>query len=146
MSYQKIVIVGHLGRDPELKYLDNGTAVANFSLATNRTYTTGSGQKVEETTWFRVTVWGRQAENVNQYLSSGRQALIEGRLNPDKDTGSPRVFARNDGSYGASYEVTADRVVFLQGGQGGQQGGQGGYEGGGYQGGGQQAEDDDLPF
>ena len=140
MSYQKITIVGHLGRDPELKYLDNGTAVANFSMATNRVYTTGSGQKVEETTWFRVTVWGRQAESVNQYLSSGRQALVEGRLNPDKETGSPRVFARNDGSYGASYEITADRVVFLSG-QGGQPGGQGGYQGGG-----QQAEDDDLPF
>lgn len=140
MSYQKITIVGHLGRDPELKYLENGTAVANFSMATNRVYTTGSGQKVEETTWFRVTVWGRQAESVNQYLSSGRQALVEGRLNPDKETGSPRVFARNDGSYGASYEITADRVVFLSG-QGGQPGGQGGYQGGG-----QQAEDDDLPF
>ena len=139
MSYQKITIVGHLGRDPELKYLDNGTAVVNFSMATNRNYTTGSGQKVEETTWFRVTVWGRQAESVNQYLSSGRQALVEGRLNPDKETGSPRVFPRNDGTYGASYEITADRVVFLSG-QGGQQGGQGGYQDGG------QAPDDDLPF
>lgn len=114
MTYQKIVIVGNLGRDPEMSYLpNNGQAVTNFSLATNRQYTASSGERVKETTWFRVTAWGRQAETCNEYLRQGSQVLVEGRLNPDRETGGPRVWTRQDGTAGASYEITADRVVFL---------------------------------
>jgi single-strand DNA-binding protein len=113
MSYQKIVIVGNLGRDPEMRYTPSGQGVTNFSVATNRQYTASSGEKVKETTWFRVSAWGRQAEICNQYLKSGSKVLIEGRLNPDKETGNPRVFQRNDGSSGASYEIMSERVVFL---------------------------------
>ncbi|MBN2044653.1 MAG: single-stranded DNA-binding protein [Anaerolineales bacterium] len=113
MSYQKLMIVGNLGRDPEMRYLESGQAVTNFNLASNRQYTAGNGERVKETTWFRVTVWGRQAETCNEYLRSGSQVLIEGRLNPDRETGGPRVYQRNDGGYGSSYEVTAERVVFL---------------------------------
>jgi len=113
MSYQKIVIVGNLGRDPEMRYTPTGQAVTNFSVATNRQYTASSGEKVKETTWFRVSAWGRQAETCNQYLKSGSRVLVEGRMNPDKETGNPRVFQRNDGSSGASYEIVANSVVFL---------------------------------
>jgi single-strand DNA-binding protein len=114
VSYQKIVIVGNVGRDPEMSYLPgNGQAVTNFSVATNRSYTANNGGRVKETTWFRVTAWGRQAETCNEYLRQGSQVLIEGRLTPDKETGGPRIWSRNDGTTGASYEITAERVVFL---------------------------------
>jgi single-strand DNA-binding protein len=124
MSYQKVVIVGNLGRDPEMRYLPNGNPVTNFNVATNRQYTNAEGEKIKETTWFRVSAWGRQAETSNQYLKVGSKVLIEGRLNPDKNTGSPRTYQREDGTYGASYELTADRVVFMdsRGANGGQQG------------------------
>ena len=116
MSYQKVVIVGNLGRDPEFRYLDtnnSSTAVANFNVATNRQYTASSGERIKETTWFRVTVWGRQAETCNEYLRTGSQVLVEGRLNIDRETGGPRVFPRNDGTFGASFELTGERVLFL---------------------------------
>ncbi len=113
MSYQKIVIVGNLGRDPEMRYTPTGQGVTNFSVATNRQYTASSGEKVKETTWFRISAWGRQAETCNQYLKSGSRVLVEGRMNPDKETGNPRVFQRNDGSSGSSYEIVSERVVFL---------------------------------
>ncbi len=115
MTYQKLVLVGNLGRDPEMRYLENGTAVTNFSIATNRQYTASSGEKVKETTWFRISAWGRQAETCNQYLKTGARVLVEGRMNPDKETGNPKVFERQDGTSGASYEVTAGQVVFLTG-------------------------------
>ena len=113
MSYQKLVIVGNLGKDPEMRYTPGGQAVTNFSIATNRQYTASSGEKVKETTWFRVSAWGRQAETCNQYLNKGSQVLVEGRMNPDKETGGPRLWESNDGSMRSSFEVSADRVVFL---------------------------------
>lgn len=113
MSYQKIVIVGNLGRDPEMRYTPTGQGVTNFSVATNRQYTASSGEKVKETTWFRVSAWGRQAETCNQYLKSGSRVLVEGRMNPDKETGNPKTFQRQDGSTGSSYEIVSERVVFL---------------------------------
>ena len=125
MSYAKLVIVGNLGRDPELRYLPSGQAVTNLSVATNRRWTDqATGQPQEEVCWFRVSVWGKQAEAANQYLSKGRQVLIEGRLRPDPETGGPRIYARNDGTAGASFEVVADRVQFL-GGNGNGNGAQG---------------------
>ncbi len=116
--YHKIIIVGNLGRDPEMRYTPDGTPVTSFSVATNRRWTSSDGTPGEETVWFRITVWRRQAEIAAQYLSKGRQVMIEGRLRPDPATGGPRVYQRQDGSYGAQYEVTADRIIFL-GGRGG---------------------------
>lgn len=122
--YQKILIIGNLGRDPEMRYIPNGQAVTDLSVATNNQYTDSTGQKVKETTWFRVSVWGRQAENCNQYLTKGSSVLIEGRLKPDLDTGGPRIWTRQDGTPAASYEINAQTVRFLSG-RGEEQAGQG---------------------
>ena len=111
--YQNLIIVGNLGRDPEMRYTPSGQAVTNFNVATNRKYTTSDGNQVEETTWFRVSSWGKTAEVCNQYLKKGSKVLVEGRLKPDPDTGSPRTFTRQDGTTGASFELTANQVRFL---------------------------------
>jgi len=114
--YQKIIIVGNLGNDPEMRYLPNGTAVTSFSVATSRRWTDSqTGQPVEETTWFRVSVWGKQAESSNQYLAKGRKVLVEGTLTPDPQTGGPKMFTKRDGTAGSSFEVKADNVKFLSG-------------------------------
>lgn len=113
MSFHTIIIVGNLGRDPEMRYTPNGNAVTSLNVASNRQYTDSNGQKIKETTWFRVSVWGKQAENVNTYLQKGSMVLIEGELRPDRETGNPRTFTRNDGTTGASYEVSARTVRFL---------------------------------
>lgn len=112
MAYQKLIIVGNLGRDPELKYLGDGTAVCNLSVATNRTWNDSAGQKQTETTWFRVTCWRKTAEIAAQYLTKGRQVMIEGRLKPDEN-GGPTVYQKNDGTSGASYEVVCERLVLI---------------------------------
>ena len=144
--YQKITIVGNLGRDPEMRYMPDGTAVTSFSVATGRRWTDkATGQPVDETTWFRISVWGRQAETANQYLSKGRKVLVEGRIKPDPSTGSPRIWTRQDGTVGSSYEITANNVVFLS-----SRGEDDGYDGGdhddgGNAGGGAQ-EEDEIPF
>lgn len=111
--YQKLIIVGNLGRDPEMRYTSDGTPVTSFSVATNRKWTNQDGTPGEETVWFRVSAWRKLAETCNQYLSKGRQVLIEGRLKPDPSTGAPRVWTRQDGTAGASYEMTAFTVKFL---------------------------------
>jgi single-strand DNA-binding protein len=111
--YQNLIIVGNLGRDPEMRYTPSGQAVTNFNLATNRKYTTSDGNQVEETTWFRVSTWGKTAEVCNQYLKKGSKVLVEGRLNPDPDTGGPRLWTRQDGTSAASFEITANQVRFL---------------------------------
>ena len=112
--YQKVVLVGNLGRDPEMRYTPGGHAVTNLNLATNRTYTDNSGEQVKETVWFRVSVWGKQAESCHQYLRKGRQVLVEGRLIGD-DNGNPRIWNKQDGSPAASFEVNAMSVRFLGG-------------------------------
>ena len=111
--HQNITLVGNLGRDPEMRYTANGKAVTNFNLATNRTYTGADGQKVKETTWFRISAWGKQAEACNQYLRQGSKVLVEGRLEADPATGGPKIFFRADGSAGASFEIVANNVTFL---------------------------------
>lgn len=113
MSFHEITLIGNLGRDPELKYQPSGQAVVNMNIASNRTYTKDSGEKVTETIWVRVAAWGKMAEACNQYLNKGSKVFIKGRLVADKETGSPRIFTRNDGSTGASFEVTASKVLFL---------------------------------
>jgi len=95
-----------------MRYTPSGQPVTNMNVATNRRYTNGAGDTVEETVWFRVAVWGRQAEACNQYLTKGRQVLIEGRLIPDAN-GNPRVWNRQDGSPAASFELNAQTVRFL---------------------------------
>ena len=141
--YQKIIVVGNLGSDPEMRYMPDGTAVTSFSVATNRRWTDRStGQPVDETTWFRVSVWGRQAETTNEYLSKGRKVLVEGQLTPDRNTGGPRLWSGQDGTVRASFEIRADTVRFLGGREDG-----GSYGGDDYGGGGAPAqEEDDIPF
>ncbi len=111
--YQKVIIAGNLGNDPQMRYTPSGQAVTNFSVATNRRYTAGDGTQVDETAWFRVSAWGKLAEVCNQYLRKGRKVLVEGRLNPDPATGGPRIWTGNDGQPRASFEITAMEVKFL---------------------------------
>ena len=114
--YQKVTITGNLGGDPEMRYMQDGTPVTSFSVATNRNWTNSDGSQGEETVWFRVSAWRRLGEICNQYLSKGRQVYVEGRLTPDKGTGGPRVWTANDGTPRASFELTAQEVKFLSGG------------------------------
>ena len=107
--YQKLIIIGNLGSNPEQRFTPSGDPVTSFSVATSR-----KANGKDETTWFRVSVWGKQAESCNQYLHKGSKVLVEGRLRPDSN-GNPTVFQRKDGTWGASYEVTADAVKFLSG-------------------------------
>ena len=76
--YHTIIIVGNLGRDPEMRYTPSGQAVTNFNVATNRQYTASDGSQVKETIWFRVSSWGKQAETCNQFLKKGSKVLVEG--------------------------------------------------------------------
>ncbi|MGB8507171.1 MAG: single-stranded DNA-binding protein [Pyrinomonadaceae bacterium] len=117
MSFNKIIIVGNLGRDPELRYTPQGTAVCAFTMATNERRKDKSGEQQDITTWFRVTVWGRQAETVSKYLTKGRSVYVEGRLHVEEWTdkeGKPRH----------TLEVNASDVQFIDG--GGDRGGGGG--------------------
>jgi len=110
--YQRLVLVGNLGRGPDIRYTPQGTAVSTFHLATSRKYETSDGTQKEETIWFRVSVWGKQAETVNQYLSRGRQVLVEGALVGDEN-GNPKIWTGQDGKPRASFEVRAATVRFL---------------------------------
>jgi len=107
--YQKLILIGNLGGNPEMRFTPGGDPVTTFSVATSRKY----GER-DETTWFRVSVRGKQAESCNQYLHKGSKVLVEGRLRPDSN-GNPTVFQRKDGTWGASYDVTAENVRFLDG-------------------------------
>jgi len=112
MSFNKIILVGNLGRDPELRYTPQGTPVCSFSLATNekrKDRTTGENNDV--TTWFRVTLWGRQAETASQYLQRGRPVYIEGRLRVEEWTD-------RDGKARHTLEVHATDMQFIGGGGG----------------------------
>ena len=106
--FSKTIVVGHLGRDPELRYTSGGQSVCSFSVATSRSWTDQSGQPQEKTTWFRVTAWGKLGELCNQYLTKGRLVLVEGEVDASAwsaQTGEPR----------ASLELTARNVRFLGG-------------------------------
>ena len=111
--FHTIIIVGNVGRDPEMRYTPSGQAVTSFSVATSRQYNNNAGQQVKETIWFRITTWGKTAEICSQYVKKGSKVLVEGRLTPDIATGGPKVFTRQDGTTGASYEVSAQTVRFL---------------------------------
>ena len=122
MSLNKILIIGNLGSDPEMRYLPSGDAVTSFSVATNRRYNTKDGQQRDETEWFRVSAWGRLAEQTNQYLSRGSKVYIEGRF-------SSRTYQTQSGETRVSNEINAREVLFLD--SRGQTSGGPGYEGGG---------------
>jgi single-strand DNA-binding protein len=128
MSFHTLVLVGNVGRDPEMRYAPNGQPVTNFSVASNRQYTGNNDQVVKETLWFRITTWGKQAEVCNQYLKKGSKVLIEGRLTADPATGGPRVYDKKDGSSGASFEVNASTVRFLSSHENGNGNGGGSHE------------------
>ncbi len=113
--YHKIIIVGHLGRAPDMRYTPDGVPVTTLSIAANRKWSNSDGSNGEETVWFKVTAWRRQAEIAAQYLQKGRPVLIEGRLQPDKATGGPKIWTRQDGTPGAAYEVTAETIRFIGG-------------------------------
>jgi single-strand DNA-binding protein len=141
--YQKIIVVGYLGGDPEMRYMPDGTAVTNFSLATSRRWNAANGEQRDETTWFRVSVWRQQAETTNQDLSKGQKVLVEGRIRPDPQTGNPRLWTRQDGSVAASFEITADTVRFLSGRE---DNSGGSYDSGDDYNGTPAQEEDDIPF
>jgi len=110
--YQKVMLIGNIGRDPELKTLPAGKAICNFSLATNDSKRDADGNRVDSTIWWRCTAWGNIAEAVARYAKKGSKLLVEGSLYADQ-TGNPRVFQRADGTWSANYELNANVVRFL---------------------------------
>jgi len=111
MSFNKVILVGNLGRDPELRYTPQGTPVCSFSMATNERRKDKTGEMQDQTTWFRVTLWGRQAETASQYLTKGRPIYIEGRLRVEEWTD-------RDGKPRHTLEVHATDMQFIGGGRG----------------------------
>ena len=143
-SVNKVMLIGNLGRDPELRYTQGGSAVCNFSVATNERWRDKDGNNQERTEWHRIVVWGKQAENCAQYLQKGRTVYIEGRL-------QTRDWEDREGNKRQTTEINAMTVQFL-GGRGGAGGGGGG---GGFGGGdpgpsgppeGGPPPQDDIPF
>ncbi len=108
MSVNKVILLGRLGQDPELKYTPGGSPVCNFSLATTESWTDKAGAKQEKTEWHRVVVWGKLAELCNQYLAKGRQAFLEGRL-------QTRSWDDKDGHKRYTTEILASTVQFIGG-------------------------------
>jgi single-strand DNA-binding protein len=108
MSFNKIILVGNLGRDPELRYTSQGTPVCSFTMATNERKKDKSGEFQDITTWFRVSLWGRQAETASQYLTKGRPVYIEGRLRVEEWTD-------RDGRSRFTLEVHATDMQFVGG-------------------------------
>lgn len=113
MSYHVLILVGNVGKDAEMRYTPSGQAVTSFSVATNRQYTSGNGETIKETIWFRATAWGKTAEICNEYVKKGMMVLIEGRLTPDKTTGGPRVWKKDNGDVASSFEVNINTIRFL---------------------------------
>ena len=140
--FQRVTLIGHVGQEPQMRYTPDGTPVTSFSVATKETISKSmpgggerscpqgwaesyNGRNWELTTWWRVTCWRGLAETVNQYLSKGREVFVEGRVGGEAADGKqePRVWQGNDGSYRASFEITAQTVKFLGGRDGGGGGG-----------------------
>ncbi len=107
-SVNKVILIGNLGRDPELRYTQGGKAVANFSVATTEKYTGRDGTPQEHTEWHRIVVWDKQAENCAKYLAKGRSVYIEGRL-------QTREWEDREGNKRSTTEINAQRVQFLGG-------------------------------
>lgn len=137
--YQKTIVVGHLGRDPEMRYTPSGVPVTSFSVATTRKWTNANGEQQEKTTWFRVTCWRKQAELAAQYLTKGQRVLVEGDIDAS-------AWTDKEGSPRASLELTATTFRFMSSrGEAGEGGGGGGAPGGapseGFP-----VHEDDIPF
>ena len=141
--YVSITIIGRLGRDPEMKFLPSGDPVTTFNVATDRGWSDKSGNKQKETSWFRVSVFGKQAENANSYLAKGKMVLVEGRLTVDPKTGGPRVYSKQDGTMGSSFEVVANTVRFLSSREEGAAAGGAGADAGGHA---EESVGEDIPF
>ena len=122
-SVNKVILVGNLGRDAEIRYTPGGAAVSKFSLATTEKWTDKSGSQQERTEWHNIDLWGKQAETLNDYLRKGKQVYIEGRLQTDE-------YTDKDGVKRKSTRVRCDRVVLLGGGGGGGERGDRGDRGG----------------
>ena len=106
VGLNKMLVIGNVGTDPEMRYTPNGNPVTSFRLATGRTYTTSEGERREETEWFTVVSWNQLAEQCNQYLVKGRRVYVEGRLKSDS-------WAGPDGQARFKNEIIANRVLFL---------------------------------
>ena len=115
-SVNKVILVGNLGRDAELRYTPGGAAVATLNLATTEVLNDKQGQKQEKTEWHRIVLWGKQAESLQEYLVKGKQIFVEGRL-------QTRQWDDKDGNKRYTTEIKADRVTLLGGGGGGRSGG-----------------------
>ena len=105
-SLNRVMIIGNLGSEPEMRFAPNGNPVTSFRVATNRRYTTTDGERKEETEWFAVVAWGKLAEQCNQFLTKGQRVYVEGRL-------STRTWESQDGQKHYRTEVVAERVLFL---------------------------------
>ena len=148
-SVNKVILVGNLGRDAELRYTPGGAAVATLNLATTEVWNDKGGQRQEKTEWHRIVLWGKQAESLQEYLTKGKQIYVEGRL-------QTRQWDDKDGNKKYTTEIKADRITLLGGGGGGRSGGVDRPErgGGAHPGGGGGADeppvgpitDDDIPF
>ncbi len=108
MSVNKVILLGRLGQDPELKYTPSGSAVCNFSVATSENWMDKAGQKQERTEWHRIVVWGKLAELCNQYLSKGRQVFLEGKV-------QTRSWDDKEGTKRYTTEIMASTVQFIGG-------------------------------
>jgi single-strand DNA-binding protein len=150
-SVNKVILVGNLGRDAELRYTPGGAAVATLNMATTEVWNDKGGQRQEKTEWHRVVFWGKVAESLTEYLTKGKQVYVEGRL-------ETRQWNDKDGNKRYTTEVKGDKIVLLGGGGGGGRGGGGTSRGGGEDsmGGAQPSHgadvpdqpltDDDIPF
>ena len=142
MSLNRVLLIGNLGKDPEVRFTGTGKAIARFPVATSEVFNDAEGQRQERTEWHNIVVWGKQAETCGQYLAKGRQVFIEGSIRT-------RQYDDKEGVRKYMTEVIAQRVQFL-GGRGGDtaRGGAGAgmAEAPGGMGGGGGAEDDDIPF
>ena len=106
VGLNKVMIIGNVGTDPEMRFTPNGNPVTSFRLATSRTHTTPEGERRQETEWFDVVTWNRLAETCNQFLSKGQRAYVEGRLRT-------RSWEGQDGQRRTRVEIIASRVLFL---------------------------------
>jgi single-strand DNA-binding protein len=138
-SVNKAIILGNLGKDPELRHTQGGKAVCQLRVATNEVWTDQSGERKERTEWHQVVVWGRQAENCNQYLKKGRSVYIEGRI-------STRKWQDKEGNDRYTTEIVADRVQFVGGGAGADRSSGGGFDDAHLEPPPSGGSDDDIPF
>lgn len=124
MTYQSVILMGNLGKDPEMKYTQDGTPVTNFSLAIDDGYKDKSGTWVKRTLWARVVAWGKLAEFANTYLAKGRKVLVEGSLVGHYETGEdqsngPKAYMAKDGTPKATFEIRANIIKFADSKNGG---------------------------